>query len=164
MEINQTTLEELSNEINDLDSEQGSKKPSKAAFDTSLITEYPKAKKKLTLQVREFNILKEYENQKPARSQSIHISPYGLEFQVPENYETGTLLKIDVSIPNYWNRKQQVVDYSRIDTPKTFKILAKVIEIEEIGKRGKKKLVRAQTLNIEESDEQVLRNYLDESK
>ena len=104
----------------------------------------------------------EYNEEQPSKAQSVHISPYGLEFQVPDEYESGTLLKIDVTLPNYWNRKQQFVDYARIDTPKTFKILAKVVQSQEVGKRGKKKLVTAQTLNIDEVDEQVLREYLKE--
>ena len=136
----------------------------KQSFDKDLITEFPKSKKRVGLQVREFNVLNEYNEEKPCKAQSVHISPYGIEFQVPDEYESGTLLKIDVTLPNYWNRKQQFVDYARIDAPKTFKILAKVVQSQEVGKRGKKKLVMAQTLNIDEVDEQVLRDYLKEGK
>ena len=135
----------------------------KQAFDTHLITDYPKSKRKLGLKIREFSILKENCDNKDNKAHSIHISPYGLEFQVPESFEDGTLLKIDVSIPNYWNRKQQYVEYARIDTPKTFKILAKVVS-ENVGKRGKKKLITAQTLNIDDVDEKILRDYLKEGK
>jgi hypothetical protein len=136
----------------------------KQSFDVDLITQYPKSKKKVSLQIREFSVLNELTEERTFKAQSIHISPYGLEFQVPDDYIDGTLLKIDVSLPNYWNRKQQFVDYARIDTPKTFKILAKVVSSEEIGRRGKKKLVTAQTLNIDEVDEKVLREFLKEGK
>lgn len=136
----------------------------KTEFDPELITSYPKSKKKVHLQVREFSVLKEYEEKKPSKSQSIHISPYGVEFQVPEDYQEGTLLKIDITLPNYWARKQQFVEYARIDSPKTFKILAKVVESEDIGKRGKKKLVKVQTLNIDETDVQVLTEFLNEGR
>lgn len=136
----------------------------KQNFDTDLITQYPKSKKKVSLNIREFSVLKEQADDTHCKAQSIHISPYGLEFQIPDEYADGTLLKIDVSLPNYWNRKQQFVDYARIDTPRTFKILAKVVRSEDVGKRGKKKLVTAQTLNIDEVDEQVLREYLKEGK
>lgn len=137
----------------------------KGNFDIGLIKDFPKSKKKVSLKIREFSILNDQQiDESSLKAQSIHISPYGLEFQIPDDYADGTLLKIDVSLPNYWGRKQQFVDYARIDTPKTFKILAKVLRSEEIGKRGKKKLVTAQTLNIDEVDEQVLREYLKEGK
>ena len=136
----------------------------KQSFDPDLITGYPKSKKKVNLQIRRFSVLNELTEDKKSKAQSIHISPYGLEFHVPDEFVDGTLLKIDVSLPNYWTRKQSFVDYARIDTPKTFKILAKVVRTEDVGKRGKKKLVTAQTLNIDEVDEKVLREFLKEGK
>jgi hypothetical protein len=54
------------------------------------------------------------------------------------------------------------VEYRRVDTPETFKVLAKVVRTEEIGKRGKKKLVVVQTVNMDDVDEQVLKNFLQE--
>ena len=60
--------------------------------------------------------------------------------------------------------KQKFVDYNRTDVPNQFRILAKVIKSEDIGKRGKKKLVLVQTVNIDEVDEQVLKSYLHEEK
>jgi len=51
-------------------------------------------------------------------------------------------------------------EYRRIDSPQQFRILAKVLRTEEIGKRGRKKLILAQTVNIDEIDEKVLKSYL----
>ena len=76
----------------------------------------------------------------------------------------GTLLKINVTLPDYWNLKQKFVDYGRVDTPGKFKVLAKVLKTEDIGIRGKKKLVLVQTVNIDEVDEQVLKSFLQEAK
>ena len=49
-----------------------------------------------------------------------------------------------------------------MDTPGTFKILAKVVSSEDIGKRGKRKMVLARTVNMDDVDERVLKTFLQE--
>jgi hypothetical protein len=140
--------------------------PESTGFDPELVRGYPKANRRIQLAVRPYSIAIEGE-MPPKGNEKAHttfISPHGLEFQIPADYAHGTLLKIDVNIPDFWSRKQQFVDYSRIDSPQQFKILAKVVHIEEIGKRGRRKLVLAQTVNIDEVDEQVLKAFLQEGK
>jgi len=126
-------------------------------FDEDLIKKYPRSNRKVTLGVARYGLFSELEELK---SQSLHISPHGLEFQVPKAFEDGALLKINISLPDYWNRKRRFVDYARVDSPDTFKVLAKVVRSEDIGKRGKKKLVIAQVVNMDEVDEQVLKSFL----
>jgi hypothetical protein len=130
-------------------------------FNEDLIKKYPKANKKITLDVMPYTITDK--NSADHKAQSSFISPFGLEFQATRDYPAGTLLKIHVTLPDYWNRKQKLVDYQRIDQPDTFKILAKVVRTEDVGKRGKKKLVVVQTVNMDEVDEKVLKTYLQES-
>ncbi len=127
-------------------------------FDEDLIKKYPKSNRRIQLAVSQFGLA--FEDDDKHKGHTCHISPHGIEFQSAGEYPEGTLLKIHVNLPNYWNRKQKFVDYRRIDTPTNFKILAKVLKSEEVGKRGKKKLVLAQTVNIDEIDEQVLKSYL----
>lgn len=129
-------------------------------FDEDLIKKYPRSNRRLNLNIIEYGINLEEEAPKGT---TVHISPYGLQFRSANHYDPGTLLKIHVSIPDYWARKQRFVDYGRVDTPGTFKILAKVISSEKIGKRGKKKLVLARTVNMDNVDEQVLKTFLQES-
>jgi len=129
-----------------------------SGFDLDMIKKYPKSNKKISLNIHEYSILTEDSPGDP--TQSIHISPHGVQFQAQKEYPIGALLKINVNIPNYWVRKQQVVDYRRIDTPDNFRILGKVIHTEDIGKRGKKKIITVQTLNIDEVDEVILKSYL----
>lgn len=140
----------------------------KDLFDIELVRNYPKANRKISLSVRPYQIATDLEAGPPMKinekAHTVFISPYGLEFQVPAEYDCGTLLKIDINIPDFWNRKQQFVDYSRVDTPKKFNILAKVVKSENVGKRGRKKLVLAQTVNIDEVDERVLKAFLQEGK
>ena len=90
----------------------------KQPFDVDLIKSYPKSHRKITLGIRPYN-LKSEEAGADDKGQTTYISPYGLEFQVPKNYPDGTLLKINVSIPDYWGLKQGFVNYNRIDTPGT---------------------------------------------
>ncbi len=126
-------------------------------FDEDLIKKYPRSNRKVQIGVARYGLFSELEE---VKSQSLHISPHGLEFQVPKTFEDGALLKINIALPDYWNRKRRFVDYARIDSPDTFKVLAKVVRSEDIGKRGKKKLVIAQVVNMDEIDEQVLKSFL----
>ena len=127
-------------------------------FDEDLIKKYPRSNRKIGVEVMPYGLTAEPTDDHKA--QTVHISPHGLEFQATKDYPAGTLLKIHVSLPDYWNRKQRFVEYRRVDTPDTFKILAKVVRVEDVGKRGKKKIIVAQTVNMDEIDEQVLKSYL----
>lgn len=134
-------------------------------FDESLVKNYPKSNKKVGVQVKKYSIKEDnfIEDEKD-KTITTYISPFGIEFQGPHAFAEGTLLKIEVAIPDYWQRKQKLVDYSRIDSPSNMKILAKVVKTEDIGKRGKKKVFLCQTVNIDEIDEHVLKLYLQDSK
>lgn len=134
----------------------------KNTFDAELVTKYPKSNKKIALSVRQYGL--DPEGNYDEETITTHISPHGIEFQVPKEYPEGTLLKINISIPNFWSRKQKFVEYSRIDSPDSMRILAKVIKVEDVGKRGKKKKILVQTLNIDSVDEVVLKSYLQEAK
>src|SRR5262245_29394312 len=96
-----------------------------AGFDEDLIKKYPRSNRKIALDVALYG-LGAFENPE-AKAQSVHISPHGIEFQASKDFAQGTLLKIHVALPDYWNRKQRFVEYRRVDTPDTFKILAKVV-------------------------------------
>ena len=128
-------------------------------FDEDLVKKYPRSNRRLSLAVARYGISLEPEG---GDAQTVHISPYGIQFRAAEGYEEGDLLKIHINMPDYWERKQRFVDYSRIDTPSNFKILAKVVSTEEVGKRGKKRIVMARTVNMDEVDEQVLKAFLQE--
>lgn len=128
-------------------------------FNEDLVKKYPRSNRRLSLAVARYGISTESGQEE---GQTVHISPYGIQFRVTENYEEGDLLKIHINMPDYWERKQRFVDYSRIDTPSNFKILAKVVSMEEIGKRGKKRVVLVRTVNMDEIDEQVLKAFLQE--
>lgn len=129
-------------------------------FDEDLIRKYPHANRKVGIEVGRFSILQR--SGETEAGQSMYISPHGIEFQGTRDYPEGTLLKIQVAIPNYWGRKQKVVEYGRIDAPATFPILAKVLKTADVGKRGKKKVVLCETVNMDESDERVLKAFLQE--
>ncbi|MEZ4744214.1 MAG: hypothetical protein R3B45_17475 [Bdellovibrionota bacterium] len=135
----------------------------KEPFNEELIRNYPSSNKKVSVTVQPYCLNNE-DLSCDEKAVTTYISPYGLEFQTPTEYPQGTLLKINVKIPDYWGRKQKLVEYQRIDDPLTFKVLAKVIKTEEIGKRGRKKLTLVQTVNIDSIDEEVLKSYLQEAK
>lgn len=127
-------------------------------FDDDAIKRYPHSNKKIAVDVHKFGLELDSDNQH--KGHTSFISPYGLQFQGTNEYEEGSLLKIHLAIPNYWSRKQRFVDYQRIDTPEKFKLLAKVVRIEDVGKRGRKKMVTVQVVNIDGVDEQVLKSFL----
>lgn len=135
----------------------------KNGFDVELIKNYPRSSKKINLGVRQYGIAQE-ESETEDKCQTTYVSPHGIEFQSPTGYPDGTLLKINLNIPDYWSIKSKFVEYNRVDTPRNFPVLARVVKSVELGKRGKKKLILVQTLNIDEVDEQVLKSYLQEVK
>lgn len=128
-------------------------------FNEDLIKKYPRANRKISVDVAAYGLLREGDE---AKTLTTFISPYGMEFQAAKDYAPGTLLKIQISLPDYWTRKMKFVEYRRIDTPETFRVLAKVVRSEDIGKRGKKKLIVVQTVNMDDVDEKVLKTFLQE--
>lgn len=128
-------------------------------FNEDLVKKYPRSNRRLTVGVAKYGITAEAGEED---AQTVHISPFGMQLRVGNEYEEGELLKIFINIPDYWERKRRFVDYSRIDAPDNFKILVKVISSEEVGKRGRKKILLARTVNMDEVDEQVLKAFLQE--
>lgn len=134
-------------------------------FSVELIKSYPRANQKLNVEIGPYTLATNADlNGTRQKCLTTFISPFGLEFQGNRDYPEGTLLKISVSIPDYWTRKKKFVEYSRIDTPNDFKILARVVGSQDIGKRRTKKLILAQTVNIDDVDKQVLQAFLNEGK
>jgi len=127
-------------------------------FNEDLVRKYPRSNRKIAVDVAPYGLMRD--EVEGLKAQTIHISPHGMEFQGNKDFPEGTLLKIHISLPDYWVRKQRFVDYRRVDTPGTFKMLGKVVRTEDVGKRGKKKLIVVQTVNMDEVDEQVLKSYL----
>ncbi len=136
-------------------------------FSAESVKTYPHAERKLTIEVGPYSLAFSPEGAPATNRQkalTTFISPHGMEIQGTKDYPKGTLLKIAVALPDYWTRKKKFVDYNRIDVPDDFKILAKVVGSQELGKRGKKKLILVQTVNIDEVDEKVLKDFLQEGK
>lgn len=136
-----------------------------STFDVSLVKGYPKANRKLSIVIDQYSLSSSVDKSSSTyRSVTTFISPHGLEFFGHANHPKGSLLKIAINIPDFWPRKKKLVNYSRIDTPGTFHILAKVIDSQDVGKRRKKRAIIAKVVNIDEVDEEVLRSFLDETK
>ncbi len=133
----------------------------KQLFDPELVRAYPRSNKKISMQVHPYRLLKE--KHPPEEGHTLYISPHGIEFHSPQEYPDGMLLKIHLELPDYWKRKKQFVEYSRIDVPSSLKMLVRVVKSESTGK-GKKKTVLVQTVNMEEIDETVLKLFLEEKK
>ncbi len=137
----------------------------KIDFNEEIIKSYPHAERKVSVEIGPYSLLQDFDpetNKARQKAQTTYISPHGMEFQANKDYPQGTLLKIAVVLPDYWNRKKKFVEYNRIDSPDNFKILARVVASQDIGKRGKKKLITVQTVNIDEVDEKVLKAFLNE--
>ena len=77
----------------------------KSVFDIDLVKSYPRSNRKISLGVKRYNLTSE-STASEDKGQTTFISPHGIEFQSPKDYPDGTLLKINVSIPDYWDLKQ----------------------------------------------------------
>lgn len=133
-------------------------------FNYEILKSYPHGEQKISVEIGKYSLTFNSDPTQRQKAQTTYISPHGMEIQGVKDYPQGTLLKISVNLPDYWTRKKRFVEYNRIDTPEDFKVLAKVIGSQPIGKRGKKRLILVQTVNIDEVDEKVLAAYLEEKK
>ena len=136
---------------------------SKESFDTKLVYNYPSAEKKVQINIHRIDMKKSTKNSF-AKVFTTFISPHGLAFKGSAELKTGTLLKIDVKIPDFWSRKQRFVEYKRINTPNFFRLLAKVVHNNPIGIRSRKRLILAKTVNIDPIDQKVLSEYINGAK
>ena len=103
------------------------------------------------------------DQQETIKAFSIHFTSQGLEFTSPADYARGTLLRINVYLPDFWQRKRKLVNYHRVEPPEHFRILAKVVKSDIQCRKSRKKLVLAQTVNMDEIDAQVLSSWLQET-
>ncbi|MCY4443178.1 MAG: hypothetical protein OXC44_00025 [Proteobacteria bacterium] len=132
-------------------------------FEEEKIKGYPQSNKKIHLSILEFNVRNLSSARVPMKAYSIHISPYGMEFQLSADFCEEDLLKIDVIIPGYWQRKRHFIDYTRVNIPKSFSVIGRVIKKKIVGEKRKKKYFSVQILSMDNTDEKVLRSYLEES-
>ncbi len=102
-------------------------------------------------------------DQGTVKSHSTHLNTHGIEFSSPSDYAHGTLLRINVFLPDFWQRKRKLVNYHRVEPPEHFRILAKVVRSDVQLRKSRKKLVLAQTVNMDKIDEKVLSSWLLES-
>ena len=128
-------------------------------FHLDKVRGYPCSKKKVSISVMKFSVRLFQSQCDYQKTHSIHISPYGIDFQLCADFCEGDLLKIDVRIPNYWNRKKYFISYNRVNVPKSFQLIARVVE-KKNTKGRKKNLFAVETLSIDDTDAQVLRSYL----
>ena len=129
-------------------------------FTPELVVNYPKSGRRVTIGVSSYTILDGEQD----TTTTVHLSPHGLDFHSTKGFADGALLRINVTLPDYWERKKKYVEYRRVDSPNSMMILAKVVRSEDIGKRGKKKLVMVRTVNIDTVDERVLLDYLEDER
>lgn len=134
-------------------------------FEDQKIKGYPQSKKKVTLKIKQFNIrtIASQKSKNTLKTQSNHISPYGMTFHSSAEYNEGDILKIYVAIPNYWQKKLHFINYTRINTPKSFPVIGRVINKSMTNQRKNKNCFSVQTLSMDDTDEKVLRGYLEES-
>ncbi len=134
-------------------------------FDCDLIRKYPKSNKKIKMNVAPYSIKLWSTDVLTSTTTEVttkHISPHGMEFVTNTVLAEGTLVKMEISLPEFWQRKRGMVNYSRVDSPERFSVLGKVITTQETGKKVKRQVVVVQTVNIDEIDEAVLKNFLAE--
>lgn len=94
------------------------------------------------------------------KSKTITISSAGLTFLSTKAFELGSLIRIYVELPDFWQRKSSLVQYAQTEIPTYFQILARLVKIYELGNTGTLFQFLGETVNIDGIDKQVLENYL----
>lgn len=117
------------------------------------------AERRIPLEIRAYSL----DQQETVKSHSTHLTVQGIEFASSSDYACGTLLCINVFLPDFWRRKRKLVNYQRVEPPEHFRILAKVVRIDMQRRKNPKKLVLAQTVNMDEIDKKVLSSWLQET-
>ena len=102
--------------------------PIPTPFDLKLVT------KKIPMKFCEYKISNT--PNKMLLTESIGISTKGMLFQSLTEFKKGSLLRIWVELPDYWSRKSKIVEYRHTEAPTFFQVLARVLSVEEILKRG----------------------------
>lgn len=122
---------------------------------------YPHSKQKLALSIKEFNI-RHLKDDTMQQTHSSFISPYGIQFSMAANYIEGDLLKVEIVLPGYWQRKSYYINYTRVNTPSSFAAIVKVVHKQPEGSQRKKNIFVVEILSMDSIDEQVLKSYLEE--
>ena len=138
-------------------SNQLPKVESSVVFDERMVKST--AERRIPLEISSYSI----DKQETVKSHSIHLTMHGIEFSSPSHYDRGTLLRINVFLPDFWQRKRKLVNYHRVEPPEHFRILAKVVKSDMQCRKSRKKLVLAQTVNMDKIDEEVLSSWLQET-
>ncbi len=117
--------------------------------------------KKLSMEYEEYNIYlsDDIGQDRFLRSHTVNISSGGLMFQGIKPFKPGTLLKIKLKVPGYWDRKSKFVKYGHVAKPKEMSILAKVIRSESMALKRKHRIA-VEMVNIDQIDGQVLTDFL----
>jgi len=95
-----------------------------------------------------------------SKSKTITVSSAGLTFLSTRAFELGSLIRIYVELPEFWQRKSSLVQYAQTEIPTYFQILARLVKIYELGNTGTLFQFLGETVNIDSIDKQVLENYL----
>ncbi len=129
--------------------------PIPTPFDLKLVT------KKIPMKFCEYKISNT--PNKMLLTESIGISTKGMLFQSLTEFKKGSLLRIWVELPDYWSRKSKIVEYRHTEAPTFFQVLARVLSVEEILKRGTRYQILCENLTIDNVDETILDEYLNTS-
>ncbi|RDB37071.1 hypothetical protein [Spirobacillus cienkowskii] len=97
---------------------------------------------------------------KMLKSETSAISTKGILFQVQLEFKVGSLLRVWVEIPDYWVRKSKIVEYRHTAAPTYFQVLCRVLNVEELLKKGAKYQILTEILSLDSVDETVLIEYL----
>lgn len=93
-------------------------------------------------------------------TESIAISVNGILFSSAKSYQKETLMRVWVTIPNYWVRKAKHVEYRHTEAPQHFQVLSRVVKCEEDSFGSKGFQIFCENLNIDPIDELILQEYL----
>lgn len=133
----------------------------KNGFDTRLIKDYPNSHKNIYMQIGDYSLI---EGSSMVKVKTNHISPHGFELATIKDYSVGSIVKLNIKIPDYWSRKQRFVDYGRIDKPKEFYVIGRVVDVDKNQGQNRRKNLTIQVVNIDETDQEVLKSFISEKE
>lgn len=126
--------------------------------DKNASSPFPLVSKKIPLKFCEYKISNL--EQSMQKSNSTSISRGGVTFLAEKNIAKGTLLRIWLEVPHYWEKKSKYVDYKHTEAPSHFQVLSRVVNSQEMDKKKSSYHIICENLNMDPIDENVLNEFL----
>jgi len=129
----------------------------KTLSDSNVQNEFP-INSKVPISISHFKINEDSKLQ--VESFAVFSNAKSFSFQSGYSFHPQSLLRVSISLPNYWQRKSKHVGYSHTYAPTSFQVLVRVVDVFESQRKTRVFDIVCGVVNIDSVDEQILSEFL----